>query len=141
MGFKVMDFINKKMSGMHMLLGYVIAPTLVNEAKNKAYWKDKNGDARNGLNGGVEGGSNEYTLYLAHGVEYGEWLEKGTGIYGPQKTPIVPVQKKMLSWVDENGQRHFAKMVKGMKPMPILEDTLENNKGNIVNTIVKYWSE
>lgn len=139
MGFKVNEFIDNKMNGMHGMLQNNIAPNLVNEAKEKAYWKDRSGDARRGLSGGVEGGSHEFTLYLAHSEEYGEWLENGTGVYGPTKKPIVPVDKKVLSWVDTDGKRHFAKSVKGIKPMPILHDTLEKNTKNIANKIIQYW--
>ena len=35
MGFKVIDYINRKKVGMGMLLGGIIAPTLVNKAKEK----------------------------------------------------------------------------------------------------------
>lgn len=141
MGFRVTDFIDKKMDGMHSLLEYGITPLLVNEAKTKAYWKDRSTNARNGLNGGVEGGNGEFTLYLAHGVDYGEILENGSGIYGPTHKPIVPVTKKILSWVDTEGKRHFAKSVKGVKAMPILKDTLQGNKNNIINRIIKHWSD
>lgn len=141
MGFKVNDFIDNKMTGMHSLLENKIRPLLVNEAKEKAYWKDISTHARNGINGGVEGGNGEFTLYLAHSEEYGEWLENGTGIYGPTHKLIVPVEKKLLSWVDEDGNWHYAKSVKGIKPMPILKDTLEGNTKNIANKIIRYWSE
>ncbi len=141
MGFEVNDFIDRKMDGMYELLQNKIRPTLVNEAKEKAYWKDRSGDARRGINGGVEGSNGEFELYLGHSEEYGEWLENGTGIYGPTGRKIVPVNKKILSWVDADGQRHFAKSVKGIKPMPILHDTLDNNKDNIANAIIKHWSE
>ncbi len=141
MGFKVNDFIDKKMGGMGSFLENKLKPVLVNEAKEKAYWKDLSGDARRGINGGVEGGGTEYTLYLAHSEEYGGWLEEGTGIYGPTKRKIVPVDKKILSWVDTDGERHFAKSVRGIKPMPILHDTLNNNKDNIANKIAQYWSD
>ncbi len=141
MGFKAMDFIDRKMSGMNTLLQYKVTPLLVNEAKEKAYWKDRSGNARRGINGGVEDADHKFTLYLAYSEEYGKWLEEGTGIYGPMHKAIVPVSKKILSWVDEDGKRHFAKSVKGIKPMPILHDTLENNKDNIANKIIQYWSE
>lgn len=44
------------------------------------------------------------------------FLEEGTGIYGPMKKPITPVNAKALSWIDQNGERVFAKSVKGIKP-------------------------
>lgn len=137
--FEVTNWLERKVAGMGMLLEGVICPMLVNQAKTKAYWKDRTGHARQNINGGVEGNNSEFELYLAHGTEYGEWLERGTGIYGPTKKPIVPVNKKVLSWVDTDGKRHFAKSVKGIKPMPILEDTLKNNKELVINTIEKYW--
>lgn len=141
MGFKVIDYINRKKLGMGMFLSGVVAPHLVNKAKENAYWKDRSTHARNGINGGSEGGNGQYTVYLAHGTEYGEWLEKGTGIYGPTGKKIVPVNKKILSWVDTDGKRYFAKSVKGIKPMPIIEDTLNNNKEFVIQAIAKYWGE
>lgn len=139
--FEVTNWISRKTAGMGILLEGVLCPLLVTEAKNNAYWKDRTGNARQNINGGVEGSSSEYELYLAHGTEYGEWLEKGTGIYGPIGKPIVPVKAKVLSWIDEDGKRHFAKSVNGIKPMPILEDTLKNNKDLVITTIKKYWSD
>ncbi|MGG7195125.1 hypothetical protein [Clostridium butyricum] len=141
MGFKVIDYINRKKVGMGDFLRGQIKPTLVNKAKEKAYWKDRSSHARDGINGGVEGGGDEYSVYLAPGTEYGEWLEKGTGIYGPTGKKIVPVKGNILSWVDGNGKRWFAKSVKGIKPMPILKDTLNNNKEFIIEAVGKYWSD
>lgn len=141
MNFKVNEFINKKINGMGSFLGSIVVPLLETEARNEAYWKDRTGNARRGITGGAEGGDGEYELYLAHGTEYGEWLENGTGVYGPTGNRIVPVNKKILSWIDTDGQRHFAKSVKGIKPMPILKDTFENNKDTIAEAIIKYWEE
>jgi hypothetical protein len=31
------------------------------------------------------------------------WLEKGTGIYGPRKRPIVPIRAKALAWRSKGG--------------------------------------
>ncbi|WP_040328443.1 hypothetical protein [Clostridium ihumii] len=137
--FEVNKWLEKKVFGMGVFFEYAVCPMLVNQAKTKAYWKDRTGHARQNINGGVEGSSSEIELYLAHGTEYGEWLERGTGIYGPTKKPIVPVNKSVLSWVDTSGKRHFAKSVKGMKPMPILEDTFTDNKELIIKVIEKYW--
>ena len=137
--FQINNWIERKTAGMGMLLGGVMSPLLIRQAKATVYWKDRTGHARQNINGGVTGNLSEFELYLAHGTEYGEWLEKGTGIYGPTGKPIVPVKAKILSWIDTDGQRHFAKSVKGIKPMPILEDTLKNNKELVITTIEKYW--
>lgn len=139
MGFRVNNFLHNKLDAMPTFLQFRTVPNLVNDAKAKAYWKDRSGHARQKLTGGVEGTSKECTLYLSHGVDYGEILENGSGIYGPTGKAIVPVRAKVLSWVDTNGKRHFAKKVNGIKPMPILKDTLENNKDTIIDEIVQYW--
>lgn len=120
--FEVINFIDRKKAGMSALLGESIVPTMVGEAKNKAYWKDQTTHARGGLNGGCEGGNGKYTIYLAHGVSYGEILEKGSKPH----------------------DIHFGKRTfhhPGTKAMPILEDTLMNNKQIITDAIKEYWSD
>lgn len=45
---------------------------------------------------------------------YGALLDRGTGLFGPHATPIVPRRAKVLSWVDKTtGDRAFARSVKG----------------------------
>ncbi|HHY95087.1 MAG TPA: HK97 gp10 family phage protein [Firmicutes bacterium] len=44
-------------------------------AKKNAPWKDRTGNARNGLTGGVLLGRNEVKITLAHSVSYGVFLE------------------------------------------------------------------
>lgn len=44
-------------------------------AKENARWKDRTGDARRRLKGSAEQVKNGYQLSLAHGVDYGIWLE------------------------------------------------------------------
>ena len=61
-------------------------------------------------------------------------LEEGTGIYGPNKTPITPKNAKFLSWVADakpvsgsGGQRVFARSVKGLKPPRPFRTTAEQD--------------
>ena len=51
------------------------AKKLESSAKQHAPWKDRTGHARQRLTGKVEGVHNGYKLILAHGVDYGVWLE------------------------------------------------------------------
>ena len=48
---------------------------LVGYAKRNAPWTDRTGSARGRLNGYVSKVSNGYRITLAHGVDYGIWLE------------------------------------------------------------------
>lgn len=44
-------------------------------ARENRRWTDRTGHARQRLTGGAEAVSNGYRIYLAHGVDYGIWLE------------------------------------------------------------------
>lgn len=46
-------------------------------------------------------------------LSYGKYVIFGTGIYGERKTPIVPVEKKVLAWRGAGGVWHFARSVRG----------------------------
>lgn len=48
---------------------------LQNHARQNAKWTDRTGHARQRLTGDVLIVSNGYKLRLAHGVDYGKWLE------------------------------------------------------------------
>lgn len=60
---------------------------------------------------------------------YGIYVHEGTGIYGKHNRPIVPTTKKALAWGLNMGggkmQFVFAS-VKGQKPNPFFERTIEN---------------
>jgi hypothetical protein len=57
-------------------------------------------------------------------VHHAEYLHEGTGIYGPHKRLIVPINKKALHWGGTPG--FFAKSVKGIKPRPFFRKAIEN---------------
>ena len=44
-------------------------------AQQNARWTDRSGSARGRLQGGVEKRANGYAIRIAHGVDYGIWLE------------------------------------------------------------------
>ena len=134
MSFKAIDYINKKKAGMGILCN-VIAKNLESKAKDEAKWTDRTSNARQGLNGSSEGGGNNYSIYLSHGVEYGEILEDGS-----KPHVIKPKNGKALYW---KGAAHPVKEVHhpGTKGFKTIETTLENNKERIKNTVIDYWSD
>lgn len=134
MGFKAMDYIQRKAAGMYALCDNW-ANTLRDEAKTNAKWKDRTNHARQAIHGGVEVGNNEYTIYTSHGVEYGEYLEDGTPPH-----VIRPKNKKALYW---KGATHPVKQVNhpGTKGFNTIENTMLDNKERIRNTIIDYWSD
>jgi len=53
----------------------VSALAMQNSAKSNARWQDRTGAARQRLKGDSQAVSNGYRIRLAHGVDYGIWLE------------------------------------------------------------------
>lgn len=55
------------------------------------------------------------------------WIEKGTGIYGPHRSPIVPVRGKYLVFPSNNSRGFtFATSVDGTPAKPFLEPALRS---------------
>lgn len=141
---RIRDEIERKQAGMHTL-GQAIANDIVSEAKAKASWTDRTGNTRSAIHGGVDGVGNEFVIYVAHGSKVGAYHETGTGIYGPKKSPIVPVkrkgsQKKKALHFKLNGKDVFAKSVKGIKKNPVLMNAVEAKKAKVEQAIKEYWS-
>ncbi|MET7814222.1 HK97 gp10 family phage protein [Streptomyces sp. NPDC005395] len=53
-----------------------------------------------------------------------EYLEKGTGIYGPRGRRIYPRRARVLRWTD-GGQTFYAPSIKGMPAQPFMKRALE----------------
>ena len=62
--------------------------------------------------------------------DYANYVEFGTGIFGPKGTPIVPKNKNYLAF-KINGKWIRTKSVKGQKPNPFVGRTVENVGENI----------
>ncbi len=72
------EYIERKKAGMVMLMQN-LAGHAEGEMKQNATWRDRTGNARNGLHAGVEVGQDKFAFYLSHGVEYGAFLELAHG--------------------------------------------------------------
>jgi len=72
------EYIDHKIAGMVTLMQN-LAGHAEAEMKQNAPWRDRTGNARNGLHAGVEVGRDQFTFYLSHGVEYGVFLELAHG--------------------------------------------------------------
>ena len=53
---------------------------------------------------------------------------------------IVPVNKRALHWVDQEGQEHFAKRVK-IPPRPYLQPSMQAKRDEIPGVILKTTEE
>lgn len=68
-------------------------------------------------------------------AKYGVWVHNGTGIYGPNHSPIVPVNAKMLKF-KIGGQTFYRRSVKGQKPNPFMLKAFEQEKGRVPGLIL-----
>lgn len=134
MAFKVIDYINKKKAGMIALCNKM-AKDLETKAKHDAQWTDHTSHTRQGLKGGCECRGNNYSIYLSHGVDYGEILEEGS-----KPHTIAPKNGKALYW---KGAAHPVKKVNhpGTKGFKTIENTLEGSREVIKSAVLKYWSD
>lgn len=134
MGFDVIDYIAKKKAGMTIVC-QLIAKDYESQAKRNAKFKDRTGNARQGIKGEYEGGLNQHNIYLAHSVSYGEILEDGS-----KPHVITPKNGKFLYW---KGAAHPVKKVNhsGTKGFKTLKSVLNDNKAKTIERIVRYWSD
>lgn len=83
----------------------------------------------------VEESEGEITAQLQTESGYGGYIEIGTGLYGPQKSRVVPVTKKVLAWQDKNDEWHYAKSTKGMHARPYMYPAFLATKHRIIDII------
>jgi hypothetical protein len=105
---------------------------VTNEAINGAPMKY--GTLKRSIRSEVVAGMGRFTGSIIQDTtiaKYGAWVERGTGIYGPYKTPIVPVHAKMLAWKVPGGSWYRAKSVKGMMARPYMKPALLDNREKI----------
>lgn len=93
-------------------------------------------------------------------ANYATWVEKGTGIYGPKKRPIVPRRASVLAWPTggstkvrlsgrsrtRKGQKladmAFATSVRGRKATPFMEPAAKKvaAQPGLVAEVVSRWN-
>ena len=57
-------------------------------------------------------------------ARYAGYVHQGTGLYGPRKKKIGPINKKALYWP---GAAHPVRSIRGMKPNPFLARAAEES--------------
>lgn len=91
-----------------------------------------------------EGDRSKKRVEIYNNTIYALWLVRGTGIYGPHRTPIcatgiryagtiMAVDKpKVLHWKDKAGNDVFRACVKGIKPRTFVDDGVKEGVENAV---------
>lgn len=125
----------RKLAGLDSLL-VKIASELEQDAKSRANWLDRTGNARRNLHAGLEHRKGDRVLYLAHGVWYGHFLELGTSAHD-----ITPRRKAKKKAVYGSGLDHPIRVAHhpGISPRNVLHATFDANLKKIGDRIVRYW--
>lgn len=134
---EVNEYLSKKIAALHQLL-LDWSGKLSGYAKLNAPWKDRTGHTRQSIHSGVDRNGSKFVLYLSHGQAHGGYLEKGTGIHGPKRRSIKPVNKKALYWP---GAPHPVREVKGTQAKPIIGPTVEVHIDRIRGSVRKLWRD
>jgi Bacteriophage HK97-gp10, putative tail-component len=76
-------------------------------------------------------------------VEYAEWVERGTGLYGPYHQRIYPSKPGgVLTWIGPDGKRRFAKSIKGMRGAHMVATGVAKTEAefdSIVRPVLDRW--
>lgn len=89
----------------------------------------------------------ELVVRVGTNVDYAIYVHNGTGIYGPEKRPIVPVRAKALRWAQRNnsgrGRRRYrngstdgyvySKRSKGTRGRPFLTKALPAGRQSTIS--------
>jgi len=59
-------------------------------------------------------------------ADYVDFVEEGTGIYGPKNSPILPSKKQVLTGWTYEGKTVFARSVKGQKGQHMVKKSMED---------------
>lgn len=87
-----------------------IGRRVVNQAKRNARVDD--GQGRQSIDHTVTVAGKKIIMRAGSPLKYMYWQHEGTGIYGPHRTPIVPVSRKFLRFEVKSG-----KLAKGRRPV------------------------
>ena len=110
-----------------------VAGFMETRAQSIAPWKDRTAHARNSINGKSTANGNTITMTIAHGVRYGQYLEKGTPPH-----IIKPKKKKALFW---NGANHPVKLVHhpGTEPHAAIVPAAEEGAAKLKKAVEELW--
>ena len=76
------------------------------------------------------------SIIITSSAEYADWLDKGTGLYGPFKQKIYPKKGKYLSFEYE-GKKIAVPWVRGIKPKKFVERSINHTKSRLDNILIK----
>ena len=83
------------------------------------------GFLRNNRSTSIDAGPSSLRGALTYHANYAAAVMKGTGIYGPSGSPIVPTSAQYLVFRGRDGRLVYAKEVKGQRAQPFLAEAFK----------------
>lgn len=96
------------------------------EARAKVNVKVDTGLLRSSITSSVDVSGSTIKGTVTADALYADFVESGTGIYGPKGTPIKPRRGKYLVFKGAEGDTVFARQVKGSRPAPFMAPSFED---------------
>lgn len=69
-------------------------------------------------------------------AHYADYVNSGTGIYGPYKTPIVHPDIGEKFAFQANGRMVYTRMIKGIKPRRFVEKSMEKTEKRLPELVI-----
>lgn len=130
----VRDYMRRRKAATYMLCES-ISEYMEKTAKRQARWTDRTAHARQSINHDTQMAGEDITMTVAHGVEYGKYLEKGT-----EPHEIKLKNKKAFMW---NGLPHPIRKNPihhpGTKPYNTLKLAAIRGKERLKNSLDRLW--
>lgn len=134
MGFtdRAAEYIARQKTATHLVCEN-IAGRMEAKAKSIAPWTDRTSHARQSINSGVELHGDTFIMYVAHGVRYGRYFEKGTAPH-----VILPRNRQALYWA---GAAHPVKKVNhpGSRKYPAIVPAAQAGQQELRIAIQHCW--
>jgi hypothetical protein len=79
-------------------------------------------------------GRTEVVATVAGSAPYARYVFEGTGIYHipDAHEPFTATRHTFMHWRDAHGGSHYARVVRGMRPRPVIEPSVEINHARII---------
>ena len=79
----------------------------------------------------------EFTREVKSSKKYADYVDKGTGLYGPRKKLITPKKKGGVLFFKVGGEKVFVKSSEGIKPRHFVRKSIRATKSRINDFAIK----
>lgn len=97
-------------------------------------------DEGNLQNSWTQTASDDDSRQISSDKEYADYVNNGTGVFGPTGSPILPKNGGVLVFTAKSGDLVFAKSVQGIEGKHFVEASIEEVEGKINSIAINAWN-